>query len=100
MKQRSTLLVLASALALAGCTRIETGEVGLRVGIDKQISGTELLPGSFNQTLVGDVLTFPQGPRIRVIRVLALGLRRGPAPEAQALYLDLEPDGSAPDPLE
>jgi ribosome-associated heat shock protein Hsp15 len=48
----------------------------------------------------GDVLTFPQGPRIRVIRILALGLRRGPAPEAQALYRDLEPDSSAPDPLE
>jgi regulator of protease activity HflC (stomatin/prohibitin superfamily) len=59
MKQRSTLLVLAAALVLAGCSRIETGEVGLRVGIDKQISGTELLPGSFNQTLIGDVLTFP-----------------------------------------
>jgi ribosome-associated heat shock protein Hsp15 len=48
----------------------------------------------------GDTLTFPQGPRIRVVRVLALGLRRGPAPEAQTLYLDLDPGASAPDPLE
>lgn len=39
----------------------------------------------------GDTLTFPQGNRIRVIRILALGLRRGPAAEAQALYLDLDP---------
>ena len=39
---------------------------------------------------VGDVLTFPQGPRIRVVRVLALGQRRGPAPEAQALFADLD----------
>ena len=39
----------------------------------------------------GDVLTFPQGNRIRVIRVEALGVRRGPAPEAQTLYTDLEP---------
>jgi ribosome-associated heat shock protein Hsp15 len=38
----------------------------------------------------GDVLTFPQGDRIRVIRVLATAARRGPASEAQALYLDLE----------
>ena len=38
----------------------------------------------------GDVLTFPQGARIRVIRIEALGLRRGPAPEARALYTDLE----------
>ena len=48
----------------------------------------------------GDTLTFPQGNRIRVIRVLALGIRRGPATEAQALYLDLDPETSAPDPLE
>lgn len=39
----------------------------------------------------GDVLTFPQGRDIRVVRVLALGTRRGPAPEARALYDDLEP---------
>ncbi|MDZ5647092.1 RNA-binding S4 domain-containing protein [Nitrospirillum sp. BR 11828] len=39
----------------------------------------------------GDVLTFPLGNHIRVIKVLALGTRRGPAPEAQALYEDLSP---------
>lgn len=40
---------------------------------------------------VGDVLTFPQGDRIRVARVRAIGLRRGPAAEAQGLYDDLTP---------
>ncbi len=40
---------------------------------------------------IGDVLTFPKGPHIRVVRVAALGTRRGPAPEAQALYDDLDP---------
>ncbi|MCB2102874.1 MAG: RNA-binding S4 domain-containing protein [Rhodobacterales bacterium] len=39
----------------------------------------------------GDVLTFPKGPDIRVVRVEALGKRRGPAPEAQTLYTDLAP---------
>jgi ribosome-associated heat shock protein Hsp15 len=39
----------------------------------------------------GDVLTFPLGPQIRTVRILALGLRRGPAPEARALYEDLAP---------
>ena len=53
-----TGLVVASILA-TGCTRIETGEVGVRVGFDKQVQQGELLPGSFNQVLVGDVLTFP-----------------------------------------
>jgi ribosome-associated heat shock protein Hsp15 len=38
----------------------------------------------------GDVLTFPQGHSIRVIRILALGQRRGPATEAQNLYTDLD----------
>lgn len=37
----------------------------------------------------GAVLTFPQGDRIRVIRIEALGTRRGPASEAQQLYTDL-----------
>ena len=39
----------------------------------------------------GDVLTFAQGDHIRVIQIDALGTRRGPAPEAQALYTDLSP---------
>jgi ribosome-associated heat shock protein Hsp15 len=40
---------------------------------------------------VGDVLTFPLGSHIRVIKVVALGSRRGPAAEAQTLYEDLDP---------
>ncbi|RKF15414.1 RNA-binding S4 domain-containing protein [Roseovarius spongiae] len=39
----------------------------------------------------GDVLTFAQGREIRVIRIVAPGTRRGPAPEAQTLYDDLSP---------
>lgn len=54
------LTLIAAAVSMtAACTRIETGEVGLRRGFDKQVSGNELLPGSFNQTIVGEVLTFP-----------------------------------------
>jgi ribosome-associated heat shock protein Hsp15 len=34
----------------------------------------------------GDVLTVVQGDRVRVVRVLGLPGRRGPASEAQALY--------------
>ena len=33
----------------------------------------------------GDILTFPQGSRIRVVRILAMPSRRGPAVEAQAI---------------
>jgi ribosome-associated heat shock protein Hsp15 len=38
---------------------------------------------------VGDGLSFAQGGRVRVLRVQALGTRRGPAPEARTLYADL-----------
>lgn len=41
----------------------------------------------------GDVLTFVWNNRIRVVRVLALGSRRGPASEARMLYADLGADG-------
>ncbi len=59
MKRFLTIGILAGAVLMTGCTRIETGEVGLRVGFDKQVKNEELLPGSFNQVLIGDVLTFP-----------------------------------------
>ncbi len=39
----------------------------------------------------GDVLTFPQGRVIRVVKIVAVGARRGPAVEAQGLYEDLTP---------
>ena len=52
-------LVLTAVALTSACTRIETGEVGVRVGFDKQVQPGELLPGSFNQTFIGDVLTFP-----------------------------------------
>jgi regulator of protease activity HflC (stomatin/prohibitin superfamily) len=59
MKRILTLSILAAAVLAAGCTRIETGEVGVRVGFDKQVQPGELLPGSFNQTIIGEILTFP-----------------------------------------
>ncbi len=44
----------------------------------------------------GDVLTFPQGDRIRVIEVRDFGARRGPATEARTLYEDLAPPAPRP----
>jgi ribosome-associated heat shock protein Hsp15 len=40
----------------------------------------------------GQVLTFMTGERVRVIRIVALGSRRGPATEAATLYDDLSPE--------
>jgi ribosome-associated heat shock protein Hsp15 len=40
----------------------------------------------------GMVLTFALGPRVRVIRIRALGERRGPASEARGLYDEIDAD--------
>ena len=56
---KSVILAVAVAIASVGCTRIETGEVGVRVNASKQIEGSELQPGTWNQTMVGSILTFP-----------------------------------------
>jgi len=66
---------LASKLCAAGKIRI----------------GGELVHKAHYLVRLGDVLTFPQGPHIRVVRVLQLGVRRGPATEARTLYEDLAP---------
>ena len=46
----------------------------------------------------GDTLTLPQGRAVRVVRITALPVRRGPAPEARACYDDLSPPPPPPDP--
>jgi ribosome-associated heat shock protein Hsp15 len=55
-----------------------------------RVSGT-LVQKAHHLVRSGDVLTFPQGHHIRVVRILALGTRRGPASEARQLYEDLAP---------
>jgi len=35
---------------------------------------------------VGDIMTLPAGGGVIALKVLGLGVRRGPAPEARALY--------------
>lgn len=59
MKRIFSVTAITLAVLATGCARIETGEVGVRIGFDKQVKSGELQPGSFNQTLIGDVLTFP-----------------------------------------
>ena len=71
--------VLAAALASAGKVRI---------------AGAAVFK-AHHAVKPGDVLTFPLGPHIRTVKVLALGERRGPAPVARLLYEDLAPPRSA-----
>lgn len=43
----------------------------------------------------GDVLTFMTGKTVRLVEILALPNRRGPASEAQSCYRDLDPRGQS-----
>lgn len=53
------VFMMVAACGLAGCTRIATGEVGLREDMSRNIQQTELLPGTWNQTMFGSVHLFP-----------------------------------------
>lgn len=56
-----------------------------------RVNGGGRVTKASHMVRVGDVLTFPLASHIRVIKVLALATRRGPAPEARRLYEDLSP---------
>jgi ribosome-associated heat shock protein Hsp15 len=59
-----------------------------------RVSGQVLTKAHYAIKL-GDVLTFPLGPNIRVVRIVAFADRRGPASEARGLYEDLTPSPAA-----
>ncbi len=44
----------------------------------------------------GDQIAFMNGPRLRILEILACGARRGPAAEARLLYTDHSPTEAAP----
>lgn len=68
--KRITFFLLIAPLLLFfvvnSFTRIKTGEAGVRVNFSKEVQPGELLPGSWNQNLIGSILTFP----VRDITVL------------------------------
>ncbi len=75
---------LASKIVSGGKVRVSNGDKTERISKSSQL------------IRVGDTLTFPAGKRIRVVKVLAPGVRRGPASEAQTLYeeqIQPNPDG-------
>ncbi len=74
---------LAARIIEDGGVRLTRG--GARSSVDK----------SSRAVHCGDVLTFAQGPRWLAVRVEALGERRGPAPEARALYSVMNGTGAA-----
>ena len=65
---------------------VETGKVRLMSGEQRT-----KLSKSAQIVRIGDILTFPYANHIKVVKVLEIGKRRGPAPEARLLYEDLSP---------
>lgn len=59
-KFMSVVAAIVMATSLSGCFKaIDQGKVGLRKNYNNTIDNTELIAGSFNQTLVGSVIEFP-----------------------------------------
>lgn len=65
----------------ADCARL-VGEGMLR--INRQVTDK-----AHARLRVGDVITFPLRGRVRVVEVVALAARRGPAEEARQLYREI-----------
>jgi ribosome-associated heat shock protein Hsp15 len=93
----------------AGKLRLDKWLWHARLFKSRTLAAAQIAGGGFrvNKVLVqkshhtiqpGDVVTFAKGPYIRVVEVLALGTRRGPPAEAQALYTDLNPPEQQPKP--
>lgn len=55
-----------------------------------RVNAVKIMKGSV-AVGAGDVITFAKEEDVRVIQVVAVGDRRGPAVEARELYIDLSP---------
>ena len=75
----------------AGAARLvsEGGVRLLRNGSSRQLEK----PAS--EVQAGDMLMFPLRGGFKAVKVEAIGLRRGPAPEARGLYSELDADAFA-----
>lgn len=95
MSETAEKLRLDKWLWFARFYKTRTLAAAIVAGGAVRINGT---PASKRSTTItaGDVLTFTKDDHVRVIRIEACGTRRGPAPEAQALYTDMAPPVRAP----
>jgi hypothetical protein len=56
----AVLAAIVSLMLVLSCTvRVETGTVGLRINFNNELEPIELLPGSWNQKIVGNIIVFP-----------------------------------------
>lgn len=62
----------------------------LIAGGDVRVNGTRITQPAY-KVGPGATLTIAVAQRIRILEIVGNGVRRGPAPEAEALYLDHSP---------
>jgi ribosome-associated heat shock protein Hsp15 len=71
---------------------VKTRTLATRLAASGQVRVNRRKTGRASHTVrPGDILTFVHGGRVRVLKILALADRRGPAADARALYEDLAP---------
>ena len=69
---------------------VKTRSLAARLCMARAIAVNGVAIRKANHTVhVGDTVAVPQGALCRTVRVLALGLRRGPAAEARLLYEEI-----------
>ena len=83
-------------LWFARVTRTRTAAQALAVSGQVRVNREKVASAS-RAIRIGDVLTIVAGTRIRVLKVAAIGIRRGPSSEAQSLFEDLSPPPVAPE---
>lgn len=87
-------------LWFARLAKTRTGAQRLAVSGRVRVNGTKTDSAS-RLVKIGDVLTIALDSGVRVLKVVAEGVRRGPATEARQLYEDLSPPrppSATPDP--
>jgi ribosome-associated heat shock protein Hsp15 len=76
---------------------VKTRALAQRLVVEGKVRVNRVRTTRPSQTVTpGDVVSFINRDHVKVVRVQAIGTRRGPAPEARLLYCDMNP---APDAL-
>ncbi len=70
--------------------RTRSMAAGLAAAGKVRIAGSPIFKAHY-AVKPGDVLTFPLGPHIRTVKIVALGIPRRPPATARLLYEDLAP---------
>lgn len=80
------------------CIRLAKSRTLAQAIVDQghvRIDGKRVMKSS-EEVRIGSVVALPLGPRVRIVRVLSLPVRRGPPAEARSCYEELGIDEAKP----